>query len=87
MGTKYDLFSHQIVVCLCWVICLGIMAAVIFGMIPLQVAGHTVNHPEDTVYNAFSKTGWALSIVWIAIACSHGYGGTFKFFIFPIYFR
>lgn len=62
-------------VLLLWIIALAVMAAVIFGMAPLQKMNHKFNHAEDTVYNAFSRTGWSAAVIWIVIACVHGYGG------------
>lgn len=61
-----------------WIIALAVMAAVIFGMIPLQKMDHQFNHAEDTVYNSFAKTGWSVAVIWIIVACVYGYGGKKK---------
>lgn len=58
-----------------WIISFIIFIGVIIVKVPLQNFNREFSHAEDSLYNAFAKTAWSVVIIWIIIACSHGYGG------------
>lgn len=55
-----------------------IILAVLQGLGPPHAYGTLPSRAEAIVYNAISRTLWAVGIAWIVFACEVGYGGGLK---------
>ncbi|KAL1505652.1 hypothetical protein ABEB36_005168 [Hypothenemus hampei] len=70
------------VVIIGWTLSLACLASLVYG---LGTRGLVI--PASAFYTALGHTAWALSIAWITVACSSGYGGplnvlfSWKFFL------
>lgn len=51
-----------------------LMAAVLFGLYNIKVAQRVVRLKEAAFYNGLHRTAWAVSVSYMLVACSLGYG-------------
>ncbi|CRL06390.1 CLUMA_CG019121, isoform A [Clunio marinus] len=66
-----------------WVASFSLLTVVVLGYFPFQQADEyfTINKIVNASYNAFYRSGWALSLAWIIFACHNGYGGIINWFL------
>lgn len=68
----------QWLVVLLWALTLATTSAVLFGLISHldEVAVPKIDTAARLTYGALHRTAWSLSVAWIIVACTKGYGGT-----------
>jgi hypothetical protein len=60
----------QVAVALGWMLCIGCLTALVYGLYDTHL-----DRIPAAAYSSLSHTLWAVSLSWIVIACSTGYGG------------
>lgn len=71
---SWYLFHFQGKVLVGWILAIGTMTALIYGLYPtfhnkpLDLAG-------NVCYGTFSRFAWAVALSWVIYICHHGYGG------------
>ena len=76
------LIYQPIVYILGWTLSLGIMGAVIYGLVPYLDEKQVPDIPNavSLTYGALHRTAWAVAVCWVIYACVQGYGGVeFKY--------
>ena len=70
---------HQVIVTLGWILAAAVGLLVVFGLKDIRKTSApeapSYTMLEAVLYEGFAKTGWSLSLAWVAFACSKGYGG------------
>nr|XP_008192686.2 PREDICTED: nose resistant to fluoxetine protein 6-like [Tribolium castaneum]XP_015835054.1 PREDICTED: nose resistant to fluoxetine protein 6-like [Tribolium castaneum] len=76
---------NKIIVCIMWVVCIGVMLACILG-------GHNTLRSEqynrwgNSIHIALVRPVWSLAISWIIFACTADYGGPINWILsLPVY--
>ncbi|XP_066150020.1 nose resistant to fluoxetine protein 6-like [Euwallacea fornicatus] len=64
------------VVVIGWALSLLCLSSLVYGL-----GKHGLVVPASAFYVALGHTAWALSLAWITVACSSGYGGPFNVFL------
>ena len=77
IGLNLSRYIFQMVNLFCWLLCIGICCAVIYGGYT-DGDSHIFSLDESVAYQALSRTGWGVVVCWIVFACATGHGGIFK---------
>jgi hypothetical protein len=64
------MYVLQVAVALGWMLCIGCLTALVYGLYDTHL-----DRIPAAAYSSLSHTAWAISLSWIVIACSTGYGG------------
>lgn len=64
-----------------WILSLGILTAVLVGLLPLQSTGNPASRVANALWLALMRNSWGLAIAWIIFACQCGTGGVVKWFL------
>lgn len=61
-----------------WLLSLGTLAAILFGMYPLQSVDNPAPQVAHAIFFALQRNSWGLAIAWIIFSCEMGGGGVVK---------
>ena len=75
LQTKKKLRIPVILQAIFWLLSIGLMGTVLFGLYGYNKGTTTLTLFERAMYSAFSKPAWGLGLSWILISCYYGYGG------------
>lgn len=64
-----------------WILSLGILTAVLVGLLPLQSTENPASRVANALWLALMRNSWGLAIAWIIFACQCGTGGVVKWFL------
>lgn len=69
-----------------WILSLGTIFAIIFGIYPLQSYENPASQVAHAIYFAINRNSWGIAIAWIIFSCEMGGGGFVrKFLELPIW--
>lgn len=68
--TDCKIKMSKVAVALGWMLCIGCLTALVYGLYDTRL-----DRIPAAAYSSLSHTAWAISLSWIVIACSTGYGG------------
>lgn len=60
----------QATVCIGWLLSTACLLSLLYGLYETELSPVT-----GAAYSSLSHSAWALSLAWIVVACSTGYGG------------
>ncbi|RUS73916.1 hypothetical protein EGW08_018321 [Elysia chlorotica] len=64
-----------------WLMAAATALAVVFGLDTKLIADDELSVPAAAAYNAFGRNAWAISVAWVILACSSGWGGFVNTFL------
>ena len=64
-----------------WCLAIGTALAVVYGMYDHNKDSTVMSLTASGFYVSLSRTAWSLSLAWLVLACSTGYGGPVNWFL------
>lgn len=70
-----------------WLLCLIILAAIVFGPMNLINPEKEEKIVSSSLYASIPRTAWGIALGWIVFACHRGYGGFINLFLSHAYWQ